>query len=207
MYIWILFSISLSVDAAAVGFCYGIKKIIIPPLALFIIGSVCAVLSGGGIFFGEKLSALFSPSLSRYIGFISLSLLALHMILDTFRKKRTHHNNSLNMLMDSLDYNVQIIKSPINCDFDNSHTLDFIESLHLSILLSADALFCCIGLSMEKSLSVFMPFLLGFAQVAFLCAGNFMGKHFSKNRFFESKIAAFLPGAILFAAAFLQFII
>lgn len=211
MYILILFAISLSLDAAAVGFSYGIKKIRLPINSLAALFIVSALMSAAGTFFGGAVSSFLSAEASKLLSFLLLLGLGLWMSADSLRetkkppKKTWDGEKSFRLMLGSVSLCVKIIKQPIDCDFDKSSSIEFLEACYLAFLLSLDALCSCASLAAGGSISYIAPILVGVFQTAFLFAGDAAGRRFSNAKFLNAGAAALLPGAILICVAFIRF--
>lgn len=219
MYTLILLALSLSLDAAAVGFSYGIKKIRLPLSSLAVIFIISALMSAAGTFFGNALSQFLPENISRIISFLMLSLLGIWMIADSFSDFSPHKKNALSEKTEkalsaertfefdlrSIYLSVKIIKRPVNCDFDRSLNIDFFESVYLAFMLSLDSVCSCIGFGTSGAAPYTVPLLVGIFQVLLLYTGTMLGKHFSRIKIFSSRISALTPGLILLAVAVMHF--
>lgn len=213
MYVLLLFAISLSLDAVAVGFSYGMKKIKIPLLSLLMLFLISVLMGAAGTFLGNVVSTLFRAEAAKWISFLLLLGLGLWMIYDSFRdtkekaqKKGPQKEKSFEFMVKSIGLSVKIIKHPVDCDFDKSSTLDLWEAAYLAFLLSIDVICSCASLAVSGNSSYIIPILVGVFQTAFLFGGNFVGKYFANVRFLSAKATMLLPGAILVCVALLRFL-
>lgn len=211
MYILILLAFSLSLDAAAVGFSYGIKKIRMPFASLSVIFVVSSLMSAAGTFFGNAISHLLPAEVSKWLSFILLSLLGLWMIVGSLsdsgsETKEADKEKTFEFIFKSAGLSVKIIKHPVNCDFDNSYVIDFFEAIYLAFVLSLDAVCSCIGFGTAGGISYAAPIIIGTFQVLFLYVGDILGKYFSHIRIFNSRLSAFIPGIILIVVAVMHFL-
>ena len=212
VYVLLLFAISLSLDAVAVGFSYGMKKIKIPIPSLVMLFVISALMGAAGTFFGTAVSALLCADAAKWISFLLLLGLGLWMIYDSFRdakekgqRKELKEEKSFEFMVKSMGLSVKIIKHPIDCDFDKSSTIDLWEAAYLAFLLSIDVICSCASLAVSGNSSYIIPVLVGVFQTAFLCGGNLVGKYFSNVRFLSAKVIQLLPGIILVCVALLRF--
>lgn len=212
MHVLILFAVSLSLDAVAVGFSYGVKKIRIPAGSLLALFVVSVLMSGAGSLLGAAVSSLLSPQAARWISFLLLLGLGVWMLIDSLRgarekeeKKAPPKERTFEFMLKSIGLSVKIIKHPVDCDFDRSATIDLGEACYLAFLLSIDAVCSCASLSVGGSGCTVMPALVGLFQTGFLFAGDLAGKYFSKMKFLSAKAVTLLPGTILIVVALLRF--
>lgn len=212
MYVLILFAVSLSLDAVAVGFSYGMKDIKLPARSMLAMFLISAFMSAVGTLLGGTVSSFFSPQAAKWISFLLLMGLGLWMIFDSFRearetqpKKEARDEKTFEFMLKSIGLSVKIIKHPVDCDFDKSATIDFWEASYLAFLLSIDAVCSCASLAVGGSSSYITPILVGVFQTAFLFAGDFAGKYFSNAKFLNAKAVMLLPGTILICVALIRF--
>lgn len=212
MYVLALFAVSLSLDAIAVGFSYGIKKIRIPFGSLLTLFAISALMSGAGSLLGSAVSTLLTPEAARWSSFLLLLGLGIWMLIDSFRstrekpaKKPPAEEKTFEFMLKSIGLSVKIIKHPVDCDFDRSATIDLGEACYLAFLLSIDAVCSCASLAVGGGGSPIMPVLVGLFQTGFLFAGDLAGKYFSKAKFLSAKAVMLLPGTLLIGVALLRF--
>lgn len=211
MYILILFAASMSLDAAAVGFSYGMKKIRLPFASLVMLFVISSLMSAAGTFFGSAASQFMNEDASRYVSFVLLFGLGIWMIIDSFseRGKETPcercEEKTFEFMVKSMGLSVKIIKHPIDCDFDKSSVIDLFEAVYLAFVLSVDSVCSCLGFGLGTDASYIMPILMGAFQSAFLYVGDLIGKSFAHIKNFTSRAAMLMPGAILIVVAVLSF--
>lgn len=215
MFTVILFAVSLSLDAIAVGFSYGVKKIKIPILSGAVVGILSVCFSAIAICAGQWVSVLLAPDIAKWIGIGMLLALGLWMLCQTIfgvEKKpvtpkganEQQDKTILNLMLKSLGLSVTIIKHPVDCDFDGSKRIDFFEALYLGLMLSMDAICSCIGLALSGAVSWLTPLFIGAFQWLFLQCGDYLGRTLARLDFLRPKLIALLPGLILLCVALLR---
>lgn len=210
----LLFAVSLSLDAIAVGCSYGVKKIKIPILSGAVVGAISVGFSALATFAGTWLSALFPAAVAKWIGIGMLLALGAWMLLQTLfgrepepkaaQQPPAQEKTILNLMLKSLGLSVTIIQYPADCDFDGSKRIDLLESLYLGLMLSMDAICSCIGLALSGAVSWLTPLLIGVFQWLFLQCGDLVGQKLARLDFLRPKFIALLPGILLIGIALLR---
>lgn len=210
----LLFAVSLSLDAIAVGFSYGVKKIKIPILSAGVVGMISIGFSALATYAGKWLSTLLPPAAARWIGIGMLLALGIWTLLQALlekepvseapQDKQSQDKTVLHLMLKSLGLSVTIIKHPVDCDFDGSKRIDLLEAFYLGLMLSMDAICSCIGLALSGTVYVVTPLLIGAFQWLFLQCGDLIGRYLSRLDFLRPKLIALLPGVILIGIALLR---
>lgn len=211
MYLAILFAVSLSIDAIAVGTSYGMKNIKIPPVAAGVIGIISILLSFLGLAFGSLISTVIPAQAGKFVSAGMLMVLGLWMIYDSaFSKPKPQQADNaqdktiLSIMLKTYGLSVTIIKHPVDCDFNHSKSIDFSESLYLGLMLSLDSVGSCIGLSIGSDINLIIPLLVGVFQVLFLLTGSFFAKKCAGKTIWNHHLISYLPGIILILVAGLK---
>ncbi|MDP4180011.1 MAG: sporulation membrane protein YtaF [Bacillota bacterium] len=201
----ILLAISLSIDALGVGTVYGLRKIKIPLLSKLFICLFSIVYSAIAQTLGKNLSNILSKNLSSIIGVAILSIMGIWIIIQSFIKSdeplKTKDNYKTGKLLEiaikSFGITIQVIRNPVNMDFDKSGTIDIRESFLLGFALSLDAIGVGIGSSLAGCHSMLIPFVVGLFQLIFLYTGLFLGRKITYFERVNKKIISILPGILL----------
>ncbi|MDP4092369.1 MAG: sporulation membrane protein YtaF [Bacillota bacterium] len=209
----IILAVSLSLDALTVGTSYGLRKIKIPFVSKLIICFFSIFYSGTALMLGHSLSYIIPPLVSKLIGVILLVGMGIWIILhSTLENQKDEQELSpaqkekkvLTLGIKSLGITIQVIKNPVRGDVDKSGVIDTPESLLLGLALSVDAIGAGIGSALAGFNSFIIPFSVGFFQMLFLYAGNFIGERFRSWGKVNSKVFSILPGALLITLAILR---
>lgn len=157
----IILSIVSSIDSFGIGITYGIKNTKISlgaNLILFFISFLTACFS---VFFGNVLINILPAFLVNLLGSIILICMGVYILFEALNKKANNSN---------------VFNNPISSDLDNSHLIDYKESLFLAIAMSLDSFCIGIGGNMINLNKFAFPFLISTFQLLFLSLGIFLGK-------------------------------
>jgi putative sporulation protein YtaF len=203
----ILLAVSLSTDALGVGTVYGLRRIQIPLASKLFICFFSIIYSAIAQALGKTLSNILSKDLSGFIGVGILIFMGIWITIQsilgnnepTRKKEFLKTGTLLEIAIKSLGITIQIIRNPIEVDFDKSGTIDLRESLLLGFALSLDAIGVGIGSSLAGCHSVLIPFVVGLFQLIFLYAGLFLGNRITSYGRVNKKIISIIPGILLIA--------
>lgn len=189
--------IALSIDSFGTGLVYGLKKMKIPYLSIFIISLCTASALFASTLAGQLIQRMLTPEWASRIGGIILVLIGLFIVLEFIWKEADHHTEKmmLNWEISSLGVVVQILRKPMQADLDRSGTVTGFEAFVLGFALSIDALGAGIGAAMLG----FSPFYLALSAACmsfiFLVIGLKVGSVFSQIRWVKQ--ISILPGLLL----------
>ncbi len=203
----LLLAVSLSTDALGVGTVYGLRRIKIPLGSKLFICFFSIVYSAIAQALGKTLSNILSKDLSSFIGVGILFFMGIWIILQSIMKKNdspckkefTKTGTLLKIAIKSLGITIQVIRNPIEVDFDKSGTIDLRESILLGFALSLDAIGVGIGSSLAGYQSILIPFAVGLFQLIFLYTGLFIGNKITAYKRINKKIISIIPGILLMA--------
>lgn len=153
MLISILLTITLNLDALAIGVSYGIRNIRIPFSSFLLISLISVFGTGLARFFGNAFTVLFPPVL----GAILLIGIGIYTFYSAFRDAETF-------------------------DFDCSKSIDLREAIVLALALTFDAAGAVFSLAISDVVSLFLPIAIGACQLCFLWLGKKIGTRISKER-------------------------
>lgn len=200
-----ILAFSASIDSLGVGITYGLKKTKISFSAVFVLLLLSISISSISVMFGNVLSRLISPHIITFIGSSILFFIGCFIIYGAILKKEKRQNKidnksknkEYNIFIDFLGITINIIKNPINSDFDNSNKIDVKEALFLGFALSLDSISIGFGGSTMGINSFIFPLLISFFQILFLCLGKLLGKKISKISILPNNIWSIISGLIL----------
>ncbi len=209
----IIIAFSLSIDALAIGFSYGVRNIKVHLLSLFIIAAVAFCFMFIAMKSGAVILTVLPETVSKFIGIILLFFLGVWIIYTgVFRKTQYHKKKEkenktlLNILIKSFGITIKIIRTPEYCDLNNSSVIEPSEALYLGTVLSIDSIGVGAGISILGISSILMPVMVCIFQVSCLVIGLNIGKKFPllKN---HSNFSSVFSGSIMILIALIRIFI
>jgi len=198
-------AVSISVDALAVSFAYGCKKIKIPMLSALIITLICTMVIGLSFLFGMALTQWITEGFAVGLSFAILFSLGVVKLFDSITKsiirKYTQFNKEIKLSVLNFKLVTRIYADPEVVDVDYSKSISLREAVVLAVSLSLDGL--AVGLSaaiIGVNLWVLIGFTLAVGLAALMIGGWLGNKAADKLRFNIS----WLAGIILIGLAFMQ---
>lgn len=190
----LLFAVALSLDGLGMGLSYGVRRIKIPLVPLFII----CLASGLAIFLsmlaGEILEAFLSARVSLVLGAVLLMLMGLWIILQNFflitvgpslyRSKLPH-----------VGLVVRILKEPVLADLNWSGEIDTHEAVFLGVALAMDALGAGFGAALAGYSLFWTPLLVALVEFLMINFGLWIGKILDFGR--QERVLKVVPGAMI----------
>ena len=198
-------AISISVDALAVSFAYGCKKINIPVSSLLIINMICTTIIGLSFLFGTALVRHIPGWLAVAVSFSILFIIGIVKLFDSITKsiirKYTHISKEIKLSVFNFNLVMRLYADPEAADIDVSKSISPREAVVLAASLSLDGLAVGLGAAMigiNGWALVLFTLISGFIALLMGCwLGN---KAADKLRFNIS----WLAGVILIGLAFMQ---
>ncbi len=141
----ILFVLSASFDVFVVAMSYGFKNIKIKPFINFVISFISSLGTFISMEIGLALTNIIPLSVVNILGSIIMLLLGLYCLLDyrkVFKKSTNHEDRNLNPSSP-----IVILEKPEIADTNKSGTIEFKESILLSIALALNNVGLGIGAS------------------------------------------------------------
>jgi putative sporulation protein YtaF len=208
-----LLAISLSLDALGVGLVYGMRRIKIPFYSKLVICFFSILYSGGSILLGRTLANFLSPFAAKLIGLSILILMGIWIILQALIKNSSEtvkndeaglDSTLLTIVIKSLGITIQVVRNPVEFDFDRSGSIDASESLLLGLALSVDAIGVGIGSALVGFHSLGIPLCVGLTQLLLLYVGAYIGERFVSQLKINEKMLSILPGVLLICFALIR---
>lgn len=205
----ILLAISLSLDALAVSFSYGLRGVYIPLASRLIICLLSTLYFAAACLFGHTMQQLLPGALARFFSIALLAALCVWMTIQTLltprpdqqlRARRTLASWSLR----SLGVTITIIRDPMLADLDDSHTIDSREAIYLASALSMDALGMGISYAVYGAFSWLAPLAVGLFQFVFTSAGHTAGHLCAKKTAFPPGKLQIISCCVLWAVFLLR---
>jgi putative sporulation protein YtaF len=210
----ILFAFALSFDGFGVGLSYGMRRIRIPLLSMFII-TLCTIFSmGSAIVFGNSLMNVLTFLPTKILGAcILLSLGGFQIVKTLFhgikgeacREAISSCSSAMHEPVIKLEFKflgviIQVLKAPEQADMDGSGIISPKESVLLGCALSLDALASGLGLGLSVGLLNSLPAIGLVAGMQFLMIrlGQALTGRIPED--YVEKLG-FLPGTVLILIA------
>lgn len=206
IFTYLILAISVSIDALGIGITYGLKNTKIYNFAKIILFTISIIITNISIFFGNKISSIFSNNITTFIGsflLFSMGIFVIYQALknktDDFVKKDIIQNEPkiYKFFIEFLGITIQIIRNPISSDLDGSKKIDWKEATYLGIALSIDSI--CVGIcsSIIGYGSFIFPIFVACFQLLFLSLGRFVGEKFLYISNIPENIWNVLSGVLL----------
>lgn len=217
----IILAISSSIDSLGIGITYGIKNTKISHMAkvvLFIISFSISLLS---VWFGDILKNIFSDFTTKLIGNLILIGMGIFVCFQAICKDKKnvtqkvsssesiYENNEkiYSFFIDFLGITIKIIKNPTSSDLDSSNSIDGKEAFFLGFALSLDC-FCIGSFGSIIGVSSFLfPLFISVFQLAFLSAGNMLGKRLLRLSRLPDNIWSVISGVLLVLIGVVRFVL
>ncbi|MGA9174075.1 MAG: sporulation membrane protein YtaF [Thermoactinomyces sp.] len=218
---WHVFSIigiafALSLDSFGAGTTYGMRKIRISLLSTAIIAGCSGAVIYLSMAVGRWIAVWLSPAVTHITGALILILLGGYALYQGDKNKMEMTNGQSlkqsraviepkvwTIKIRQLGLVVQILKTPLAADLDNSGSISSSEALLLGVALSLDAF----GAGLGVALVGFSPFpvaaVIMLMSALFLRLGIWLG--FSYSGRFNQRFMAYAPGVILIVLGLLRF--
>ena len=136
---------SLSVDAFAVAFAYGCKKIRLPALSAHIINMICSGVTGLSFLLGNMLTPFISSRFAVGLSFTILLVIGLTKLMDSITKSiiRRHTNPSdlsreIKLSLFNFKFILSLYADPESADVDISKSISPKEAVVLAVSVSLD---------------------------------------------------------------------
>ncbi|KUP06644.1 membrane protein [Bacillus coahuilensis m2-6] len=201
----LLLAFAVSLDSFSTGLTYGLRKMGMPLKSVFII-SLC---SGVSLLLAMGLGNILSAFIPEYwtgrIGGTILILLGIWVLYQFFvpAKDAPLSDTLFKIEIKSLGVVIQILRTPLQADFDRSGTITGIEAFFLGLALSLDAF----GAGIGAALLGYSPLILSLSVVmmsfTFLSSGLKLGTLVSHIRWVQNM--SFIPGLLLIVIGLLRF--
>jgi len=200
-------ALSLAVDAFAVAFAYGCKRIRLPALSAHIINVICSGVTGLSFLLGSMLMPLISSGFAVGISFTILLIIGVTKLMDSITKsiirKHTNLSKEIKLSLFNFKFILHLYADPEAADVDVSKSISSKEAAVLAISVSLDGFAVGFGAA-----------LLGFngwAVVLFCLMAN--GLALTLGSSLGNKAARCLPfniswitGVVLIGLAFMQLV-
>lgn len=199
----LLLGFAVSIDGFVAGIAYGLKKIIIPNISLFIIGIATTLCTGFAMGTAYLLGAYINTKLAIIVGAFLLTSMGLYSIIQEYLRainKDKDHPLEAIVTSQSKSYSasqllITIINKPESADVDHSQTISPIEAILLGLALGVDNMLAIFAAVLVSPLPLYTPFSMGFIQIVVITLGIYVSNHLISDQL--KKRIPYLSGFIL----------
>lgn len=211
----VVLAFAVSLDGFGVGVTYGLRKIRIPFLSVFIIACCSGLIiwlsmqAGGwiGNYISESTASLIGASILIAIGCWALIQLVRTKGSDTSAEGGLQGGEPariaaaveaaqlLKLELKQLGLVIQILRTPQAADVDRSGTISSSEAVMLGVALSLDAFGAGLGAALLGLPSLLTPLIIAAAGALFLVVGTRIGLRFAAKK--GMHVLSYVPGILL----------
>ncbi|MBC5637677.1 sporulation membrane protein YtaF [Ornithinibacillus sp. BX22] len=200
--------IAVSLDGFGVGITYGMRRIVVPKSALFIIMMCSGVVVLLSMLIGTVLNSFLSVSVAETIGGVILIVIGLFSLINIIRNQLKQGEIDEEEHQATTAGNFQsfrtVIAKPDKADLDRSGTISLGEATLLGTALALDAFGAGIGAAILGYSPFITPVLIAIMSGVFVHLGIKVGVILSKNKRLERM--NFLPPILLITLGVLNLI-
>ncbi|MBY7144176.1 sporulation membrane protein YtaF [Virgibacillus sp. NKC19-3] len=189
--------IAVSLDGFGVGVTYGMRKIRVPLLGLFIIMLCSGVIVLLAMTTGNILRSFISPGGAQVLGGAILILLGCFSLYNSIRPKQAESTTTSRLNIKKPNIFTTILKLPDQADLDQSGIISPNEALLLGVALALDAFGAGIGASMLGYSPILTAFLIALMSGLFVFFGIQTGMLLAKNKYMQR--LTYVPPLLLIA--------
>jgi putative sporulation protein YtaF len=208
----IFLTTAISIDSFSVGITYGLRRIKLGIIPLFIISLISSLaiyltlMAGSGIayFLEKRIASILGSLILMGIGVCLLYTAYFNNPLKNDNLNNKLYNKTLLFSFSIKPFGIiiNILKEPVEADMDNSGTINIYEALFLGIALAMDALGAGFGAGLTGISIYILPLFIGIANIIFVLSGFLIGK---KLGYVLPDYFNLLPGLIIIILAFVKF--
>ncbi|KKM11945.1 hypothetical protein SY88_06010 [Clostridiales bacterium PH28_bin88] len=211
MNLWpvLLFSLAVSIDGLGVGLSYGMRRILVPWHSLLVICVTSTVAITVSMFFGHLVAGLIPPGVAEKLGALIMVAVGCWIILEARIKGRNHVEEAacgeyslLKVKIRPLGIVIQILREPVQADFDRSGTINPREALALGLALAMDALGAGFGAAVAGMELWLVPVFVGLCKLALVSGGLKLGARVGEH--WLGNAGSLVPGAIILILGLLK---
>jgi putative sporulation protein YtaF len=196
----VLLAFAVSLDSFSVGFTYGLRKMNMPMRSIIVIAICSAITLMIAMGVGGLISILLSPSFAETAGGIILVCIGAWVLYQFFRPEKDQAESKeektiLKFEIKALGVVINILRKPMDADFDKSGAITGIEAFLLGMALSLDAFGAGIGAALLGYSPIIMAVAVAIMSSVFLFGGLKSGQLLSNLKWVQK--CAFLPGFLL----------
>lgn len=193
----LLLGLAVSMDSLVAGATYGIRKIYLPFLSLFIVGGITALCTVLAMAAASLFGNLINANIAIAVGSFLLLLIGLFSIFQEYllncAKEPDLKNPRLSMRAGRIIINIMV--DPEAVDFDHSNSISSGEAVMLGFALGLDNMAATFAASLLGVLPLYTPLVMGLLQMLLIVGGIYLAAHVLPQSF--SKRFPYLSGIIL----------
>jgi len=201
----LLLGFAVSIDGFVAGIAYGLKKIIIPTISLFIIGIATTLCTGFAMGTAYLLGAYINTKIAIIVGAFLLTAMGLYSMIQEYLKainKDKDHplravvtSQSQSKSYSASQLLITIINKPESADVDHSQTISPLEAILLGLALGADNMIAIFAAVLVSPLPLYTPLSMGLIQIVVITLGIYVSNHLISDQL--KKRVPYLSGFIL----------
>lgn len=213
----VVLAFAVSLDGFGVGVTYGLRKIRIPFLSVFIIACCSGFIIWLSMQAGGWIGKYISESAASLIGASILIAIGCWALIQLVRGKSNDDPDSaadgkgagsepariaavetaqvLKLELKRLGLVIQILRTPQAADVDRSGTISSSEAVMLGVALSLDAFGAGLGAALLGLPPLLTPLVIAAAGALFLVAGTRLGMRFAARK--GMHVLSYVPGILL----------
>ncbi|UFT98334.1 sporulation membrane protein YtaF [Radiobacillus kanasensis] len=203
----LILALAVSLDGFGVGLSYGLRKIKIPFISIFIITLCTGIVVLLSMTFGELITSFTGLHAEHHIGAWILIIVGVWATINYFKNDERSRKPSspdkgkgqptrvIRINLKSLGFVIEILKVPSKADLDNSGTIKGWEAVLLGTALSLDSFGAGIGASFMGFSPVLTALTVAFLSCLMIFSGTKIGLTFANVKWLN--YVSFLPGIIL----------
>ncbi|NBD27006.1 sporulation membrane protein YtaF [Paenibacillus glycinis] len=216
----VLLAFAVSLDGFGVGVTYGLRRIRIPLLSIFIIAFCSGLVVWLSMQLGALLTGYMSPMTAKWIGAILLMLIGGYALIQWWQRRRENADSAdderipeaaadinaasaeaatastiVILELKRLGIVIQILRTPQIADVDRSGVISSSEAILLGFALSLDSFGAGLGAAMVGFNPLLTALVISTASGLFLLAGMRLGFRFAAWR--GMRAMSVLPGIML----------
>lgn len=219
----VVLAFAVSLDGFGVGVTYGLRKIRIPFLSVFIIACCSGFIIWLSMQAGGWLSHYISESAAKLVGAAILIAIGCWALIQLTRSRSGEDEDDLiaanskqaelsdvsgigatsvdeaaqllKLELKSLGLVIQILRAPQSADVDRSGIISASEAVMLGVALSLDALGAGLGAALLGLPALLTSIVIAAASAIFLVSGTRLGLRYSARRGMYA--LSYLPGILL----------
>lgn len=200
-----ILALTLSLDALAVSFAYGCKRIKIPFSSVCIISIICTGTLGLAFAFGSAIHPFVPEWIAIGLSFSILLIIGIVKLLDSviksFIRKHSQFNKEVKISLFNLKLIMKLYADPEEADLDVSRSIDPREAVLLAVSVSLDGFAVGFGASMMGFNGVAIVLFSLLTNVIALLSGGILGNKTAQKIPFN---VSWISGVILIGLAIMQ---
>lgn len=176
--------IAVSLDGFGVGISYGMRKIRVPILSIFIIILCSGIVVFLSMVIGNYLTNFIPIEYTSFIGGTILIIIGLFVITNVFRQRRKELNGHP-QLEKNLETFKKVMITPEKADIDQSGNISAQEAIVLGIALALDAFGAGIGAAFLGYSPIITTLCIACLSGIFVFSGIQLGLLLSKKEYLQ----------------------